>query len=230
MFLLRNVTAGLFEGDSFRVEVVAKPGTSARVVSPSASKAYSMRDEGATVTTVIRVEEGASLAFGPHPLILQAGARVRQTTHCLVQPGGTLVMSDIVCFGRTAFGESLCFDRYASEIVLSISGRGVVAAERYELTPGLAAAAALGGYNVVASMIAVGVTPNLPQLQDELCNASAFAGISTLPGDSGYSLKLLGKSLADVTALCTRLAARLTMAARPAASTNDADPASACAG
>ncbi len=190
-FFLRNVTAGVFGGDDYRMSIRASEGVRASVAPTSATKVYASRDEVARSGTTVFVATGASLDYYAGLIILQGDADLEQRTDLVIAADAQVAYREVVAFGRVASGERLAFRRYRNHLTVS----GPEGVPRYDehcdLQPGIDRASievALGGYAVLGTLILTGVhaPPTLPESGD------TYAGASALPNEAGWLVRVLG--------------------------------------
>lgn len=198
LFLLKNVTAGVFAEDRYDVSLTATPGARVRVSTTSATKVHSMPGGRAESHLSLNAGEGSCIVYDPAPLILQAGSDLHQTTRIVAAPGATAAVSDIVVFGRLARGERFAFRRFSNE--LSISRSADLAPffrKRFVLAPaenGAAIEAAMGGYGVLGTLIAInpGALQTLDDVRARLVMTDGcYGGAGVLPGDEGVIVQVL---------------------------------------
>jgi urease accessory protein len=209
LYYLRNVTAGIFGGDRYDVLLRAEAGACVEVASSSVSKAYAARGVPAVTNTRLDALPGARLVYGPHALILQEGASLQVRTVCTVHAGGSVLLAEVLSFGRTARGERLSFATYDYELVVRDAGGTPLFEERYVLQPDEALAASLAGYAAQVCVYALGWDAAMLAAARDACGG-AFGGASLLPNGAGIVLKALMPSLSAGVALSERAIAALT--------------------
>jgi urease accessory protein UreH len=206
-YYLRNVTAGVFAGDAYRVDVIASAGTEVRIGATSATKVHAMPAGCATSAVVLQAEAGSRFTWGPHATILQADSDFRQSLSIQVEPGSTVYAAEVLVLGRLARGENGAFRRYASGLVID-DGETVRFEEHFELTPGAALATAMGGRGGLVSVYALGELGDGTYEQlGELLRDDSFAGVTRLPNGTGLLVRALTESLSAGTALAERVLA-----------------------
>jgi urease accessory protein len=125
---------GLVDGDHIFLGVRVGPGASALLASQGHNRVYRSR-AGSGAATVAEVEKGALLALLPDPTVCFASARYEQKTAVRLESGAAAVIVDVLAAGRGARGERWAFQRYFSDLSLSIGDR-MVLRERTLLDPG----------------------------------------------------------------------------------------------
>jgi len=210
-YYLRNVTAGVFGGDRLEVSLRALPGASVQVTSPSATRVFTASERASLVT---HIEAGPSsvLVWGPHATILQAGASLSQRTTMRIEEGSSLISAEVLCFGRQAHGEGLCFSRYESEYKVLRSDDQLSYEERYVLLPGEALDAALGQFRVLATIYFLGKAASVDIEVPRGVFRDCYAGSSTLPNGAGIAVRALTSSLSEGQRFCDSVIAN---ASRP---------------
>jgi urease accessory protein len=100
LLYLVNMTAGLMDGDSHLIDIVARPGTRAVVTGQSASRIHPALSSFASQQWLADVQDGACLVVLPGPNIPFQGARFYQ--RCRVQLASTahVLWGDIWLPGR----------------------------------------------------------------------------------------------------------------------------------
>lgn len=208
-FLVRNVTAGVFNGDRYEIDLRARTSVCCAVRGTAATNVHgSLSTRPAETTLRLTAEPGSTLAYLEAPLILQAGARLSQSVE-IVRAGGTVIYSEVVALGRLARDECGRFSRFASRLrILSPDGEPLFS-QRSVLTPGatgnadlMAATGAIAGRLVVAGDVD-------PAMWDALCAerpSQVLAGWDVLPNDAGSILCVIGTSLEPVSDLLAEAA------------------------
>ena len=196
-YLLRNVTAGILDGDDYAIEVCAAPGTRVAVEPTSAAKVFRSRGGGATLRTRIEVMPGAELRYDSGLLIPHAGAILRQHTEIVLhesarQAGASRCRS---AASHTTTGSSSRGSRASCESSIPL-GR-VRYERRSDLVPQRDRAAlesAVGRFGAVGSMVLLGRQPGEePELPDLSALPGVYAAATTLPDDLGTIVQALAE-------------------------------------
>jgi urease accessory protein len=104
---LVNTAGGLAGGDAVTVGVSLGPGTQALLTTPSAEKIYRSLGPETRIGTRIDLAAGAALEWLPQETILFDGARLARRLEAEVAPDATLLLAEMMVFGRHARGEAL---------------------------------------------------------------------------------------------------------------------------
>jgi len=126
LLYLINLTAGLMDGDSHRLELTARAGTRAVVTGQSASRVHPAVAGYASQQWAVDVEDGASLVVLPGPTIPFRGSRYYQRGRVALAPTARLIWGDIWLPGRYERGdlsEQFQFDRIVQDFEVRREGR-----------------------------------------------------------------------------------------------------------
>jgi urease accessory protein len=198
-YYLRNTTAGIFGGDSCAIDIHAESASTTRVSSPSATKVYAASGRTASTTLNVEVAANATLVWGPHASIVQAGARLDQRTSVSIAPAATAILAEVLVLGRLASGERYAFDRLASALeVTGASGRPLYS-EAYNLTASDDLATAMGQHGALVSVYGLGLATAdaAAALEPLSLDAYPLAGFSALPNCAGIIVRMLAESLSE---------------------------------
>lgn len=228
---LMSTGGGVIQGDRLRTDLTFGPGTSAYVTTSAFTKVLRMEHDYAVAQVHLDVGEDAYTEYLPDPVIAFTDARLYQRTRVTLAPSATLVVADTLVAGRLARGERHRYGALAADLEVVRPGGDLVAVDRVRLVPGAGTApggpAVLGGHDVLGTLCVLTPLAPVAELRDLLRAALApvcgpgsgvVAGVSTLPGDSGVWVRLLGDRTADVsraTDLAWR-ALRLRLTGKPA--------------
>lgn len=202
-FLLRNVTAGVFGGDTLALDLSARRGASVSLAPTAATRVYESRGAVAHVATRLAVEREACLDFEGGVTILQQGSELEQNVTLEVTDGGRLVYSETLVVGRIAHDERLAFRRLSAALAVVADGRPLYN-EHVVLAPSRHRSeieGALGGAHALGTMFILGLPA--PEALASVLGAcpGVVAGASGLPGGGGTIVRALARSPEAVTGL-----------------------------
>lgn len=120
--MLLNPTGGVLGGDRLHTEVRLGAGSHACLTTPSATRVYRSAGPPAVLTFRASLGVGARLEYVPDHLIPSPGARVRQVTELVLEPGAVALVLDAWSVGRPARGER--WDFAELDLALSASDAG----------------------------------------------------------------------------------------------------------
>jgi urease accessory protein len=102
-----NTAGGVAGGDRFDVDVTAGEGARLALTTAAAEKIYRATDRPAELAISLKAAAGADLAWLPQETILFDRARVSRRIDIEVAEGASLLLCEMVVFGRTAMGERM---------------------------------------------------------------------------------------------------------------------------
>ncbi len=191
-YFLRNVTAGMLDGDEYEVELHASEGVRVAVAPTSAAKVFVARERGTTLTTRLEVERDAILDYDAGLTIPHAGAVARLSTEIALHDGARVACADTFAFGRLAHGERFAFERFESDLRVSTPAGATRFTRRSVLVPALQRRqieAGVGGAGALGTLLLLGEgdRPLLAETPD------AYAGASALPHGVGWQVQVLAR-------------------------------------
>ena len=111
-----NTAGGVAGGDRFDIDISAGAGSRLAVTTAAAEKIYRAEGPAARINIALKAEAGAHLAWLPQETILFDRARAERRIDIDLAEGASLLLCEIVVFGRAAMGERMqsgCFvDRW----------------------------------------------------------------------------------------------------------------------
>ena len=149
---------GVAGGDELAIALRAGAGSAALVTTPGAGKWYKANGRHARQDVSIAVEDGASLEWLPQETIVFDAADVHLGTEVTLGRGASYLGSEVLCFGRTASGESFRSGTLAQRTTVRSEGR-LVWFEQGRLLAGSRAMHSplgLAGKTVCATFLAAG--------------------------------------------------------------------------
>ena len=212
---MASPTPGLLSGDRVDVRVTVERGAQLLLTAPGASRIHTMPEGHAELRQEFHVADGGTLDHWPEYLIPQAGSCYRQRSILHVEPGGTLLWTESLAPGRTAFGEIFSFNELRIATDLHI-GAVHVARERYALIRGGATQRSLlrrFATPYYASVLCV--SPELSSANDVPCLISAlhdrdrvWIGACRI-AESACAVKVIAASSPDLRLAIAAVRARL---------------------
>ncbi|MFZ3452392.1 urease accessory protein UreD [Arthrobacter sp. 7Tela_A1] len=220
---LMSSGGGILQGDRQRTDLRFGPGTSAHVTTQAHTRVYRMDHGYATALMNVDAGEDAYVEYLPDPVVPFADSRFYQQTSVVLDESATLLLGETVYAGRLARGERHAYDVYASDLEVRRPDGRLVALDRVRLCPkdgtgageagGVNGLGVLAGHDVLAMLYVF--TPLVPaaQLAETVGQAVSESGgdlifgVSTLPGDAGVWMRLVGNDTVAVAAANTAAAA-----------------------
>ncbi len=209
---------GVVGGDE--LEIVAKVGTSAnaQITTPGAAKWYKANGHVSHQNIRLDVGAGGSLEWVPQETIFFDNAHV-ELDHCvLLEKDASYISCEILCFGRTAFGESFSGGQIRQRTRIHRDGK-LVWFEQLRLlggSPAMKASLILADSTVCATLIAVGKAVPGALLHEAREGAGAIANGAGCFGVSQSKQIVVARYLGDSSETARRLMLHVWELLRPA--------------
>jgi urease accessory protein len=201
VYIITN-SGGILQGDRYTIEIDLAPGAQAHVTTQAATKIHEMDANFATQTQHIVLREGSYLEYLPHPVIPFANSRFITQTRITIDPGATLLYSEILMPGRKYFGagEIFDYDVFSSMVRAERPDHSDLFVEKFIIEPrnaGMRQAGVMGGFDVFANVLLLTPRKHAEHIFACVETTSDFgsglaAGVSRLPGEAGLIYKVLG--------------------------------------
>jgi urease accessory protein len=199
--LIMSAGAGMVQGDRYRIDVTCAPGSALHLTTQGATKVLRMDHDYATSVVNLTAGAGSLLEYLPDPIIPCAGSRSYHRTQVSIAPGTTAIVGETIRAGRLAHGERHAYDILATDLEIRRPDGTPLVLDRIRLAPGLSAdglagPGVLGDADQVATLDVVSDAAPAVDLADALRDALAGAdvlwGVSSLPGECGAWVRMLG--------------------------------------
>ena len=122
-----NTAGGIAGGDRCEFDIAAGEGSRLTVTTAAAEKIYRSHGPAAQIDIALRAAAGAHLAWLPQETILFDRARVLRKIDIDLADTASLLLCEIVVFGRAAMGETMRTGRFIDRWRLRRGGRLVFA-------------------------------------------------------------------------------------------------------
>jgi urease accessory protein len=122
-----NTAGGVAGGDHFEIDIAAGEGSRLTLTTAAAEKIYRAQGQPARINIALRAAAGAHLAWLPQETILFDRARVSRAIDIDLAEDASLLLCEIVVFGRSAMGERLLHGEFADRWRMRRGGRLVFA-------------------------------------------------------------------------------------------------------
>jgi urease accessory protein len=215
--VLVNTAGGIAGGDRFSVTIDAVASTALTVTTAAAEKVYRSQGPAAEIDVSLRLEAGAHVAWLPQETILFDNARLSRRIDIDLHEQSSLLLAEIVVFGRAAMGERMQRGSYRDRWRLRRGGR-LVFAETLRLEDDIAgklAQAAIGGdASAIATML---IAPGDEQTVERVRAADIpFAGEAAISAWNGIALaRFCAKDAAGLRGDVMKLLAQIDAKALP---------------
>ena len=175
--VLINTAGGVAGGDRLDCSVTALPGASIAVTSQAAEKVYRALCEPARLSTRLKTQESARLAWLPQETIAFNWARLHRTTEIDLFSGAELLALEWLVLGRAAHGEVVVGGNIIDSWRVKRDGR-LIWADSFRITdeifPHLKTKALLSNCNAIATLVYFG--PHVDKRLDFLREIIPFLG------------------------------------------------------
>lgn len=184
-----NTAGGVAGGDRFDIEIATGEGSRLAVTTAAAEKIYRTQGPAAQLNIALKAAAGSHLAWLPQETILFDRARVSRRIDIDLAEGASLLLCEIVVFGRAAMGERMLRGEFIDRWRMRRGGR-LVFAETLRLDGDIGEKLALpaiakGGCAVGTALIA----PADQAVVDRICELSgSFGGEVGLSAWNGFAM------------------------------------------
>ncbi len=181
-----NTAGGVAGGDRFDIEIAAGEGARLAVTTAAAEKIYRAQGPAARLHIALKAEAGSHLAWLPQETILFDRARVLRQLDIDLAESASLLLCEIVVFGRAAMGEQMRHGEFVDRWRLRRGGR-LVFAENIRLDGDIGEkladpAIAKGGVAIGTALIAPGDEALVERIRGETKPFGGEVGISCWNG------------------------------------------------
>jgi urease accessory protein len=181
-----NTAGGVAGGDRFDIDITAGEGTRLAVTTAAAEKIYRAAGPAARIDIALKAAAGAHLAWLPQETILFDRARVSRRIDIDLAEGASLLLCEIVVFGRAAMGEHMRHGEFVDRWRLKRGGR-LVFAENIRLDGDIGeklsqSAIAKGGAAIGTALIVPGDEALVERLREGTSSFQGEVGISAWNG------------------------------------------------
>jgi urease accessory protein UreH len=169
--MVQDVSPGIFPGDRLEIDITVNEGAALTVSGQSATKIYpSPRGLSSEVSTVLKVDRGATLWWLPGDLIPFRDAIYATRTNVVLDEGARFALLEIVTPGRMAMGERDAYSRLDVRLRIDVAGKPVFI-DRSVLDPRQRPLSSIGNHGDFAcSGLLVAVGYSLPPSPERCAN------------------------------------------------------------
>jgi urease accessory protein len=184
-----NTAGGVAGGDRFDIGIAAGEGARLTVTTAAAEKVYRSHGPIAQVNIALRAAANAQLAWLPQETILFDQARVERRIDIDLADSASLLLCEIVVFGRAAMGERMLHGHFVDRWRVRRGGR-LVFAETVRLDGDIGAklqrrAIANGGVAVGTALIAPGDETTVERIRK---TSELFGGEVGISAWNGFAM------------------------------------------
>ncbi len=184
--VLVNTAGGVAGGDRFDIDITAGEASRLTLTTAAAEKVYRAPAAAAQLNIALKAEAGAHLAWLPQETILFDGARIFRRIDLDLAEDASLLLCEIVVFGRSAMGERMLHGEFVDRWRMRRGGR-LVFAETVRLDGDIGEklarpAAADGGVAIGTAPIVPGDEVLVERIREAAASFGGEVGISTWNG------------------------------------------------
>src|ERR1700682_3806652 len=181
-----NTAGGIAGGDRFDIDISTGEGSRLVVTTAAAEKIYRAAGPAAQLNIALKAAAGAHLAWLPQEAILFDRARVLRRIDIDLAEGASLLLCEIVVFGRAAMGERMRHGEFVDRWRLKRGGR-LVFAENIRLDGDIGeklsqSAIAKGGAAIAPALIVPGGQALVERIREVAKSFGGEVGISSWHG------------------------------------------------
>jgi len=181
-----NTAGGIAGGDRFDIDIAVGEGSGLAVTTAAAEKVYRAQGPAAEVGISLKAAAGAHLSWLPQETILFDRARVSRRIDIDLAEGASLLLCEIVVFGRAAMGERMQRGEFVDRWRMRRGGR-LVFAETVRLDGDIGAkltrpAIANGGAAIGTALIVPGDEALVERIREVANSFGGEVGISCWNG------------------------------------------------
>jgi urease accessory protein len=181
-----NTAGGVAGGDRFDIDITAGEGARLTLTTAAAEKVYRAPDEAAQLNISLKAKSGAHLGWLPQETILFDRARVSRRIDIDLAEDASLLLCEIVVFGRSAMGERMQSGEFVDRWRLRRGGK-LVFAETVRLDGDIGEklarpAVANGGVAIGTALIVPGDEALVERIREAANSFGGEVGISAWNG------------------------------------------------
>ena len=181
-----NTAGGIAGGDRFDIDIATGEGSQLAVTTAAAEKVYRAAGPAAEFNIALKVAAGSHLAWLPQETILFDRARLQRRIDIDLADSASLLLCEIVVFGRAAMGERMQTGEFVDHWRLRRGGR-LVFAENVRLDGNIgeklaSPAIANGGVAVGTALIVPGDEAIVERIREVTESLNGEVGISAWNG------------------------------------------------
>ncbi|MEA2887848.1 MAG: urease accessory protein [Bradyrhizobium sp.] len=181
-----NTAGGIAGGDRFDIDIATDEGARLTVTTAAAEKIYRAQGPAAQLNIALKAVAGSHLAWLPQETILFDQARVNRRIDVDLAESASLLLCEIVVFGRAAMGEKMRTGSFVDRWRLRRGGR-LVFAETVRLEGDIGEklkrpAVAKGGVAIGTALIVPGDEALVARIREASESLSGEVGISCWNG------------------------------------------------
>jgi urease accessory protein len=214
--MLMSSSPGILDGDEYDMQITLERSAALHITTQSYQRLFTMQ-KGASQQLTVRLEEGASLAYLPMPVVPHKASifAARNTIH--LHPQSSLIWGEVFTCGRKLNGELFVFSKYHNITEIFMEGKLLIR-DNIFLQPELIDVTAIGqseGYSHQASMVYLHPAADIKALTEWIAasmdkESALLFGITAAPVN-GLILRMLAQKAEQLQRCMQSIAAYLPL-------------------
>ena len=183
-----NTAGGVAGGDRFDIEIAAREGARLTLTTAAAEKIYRATGQAAELNIALQVAHGAHLSWLPQETILFDQAPMSRRIDIDLAEGASLLLCEIVVFGRLAMGERMEQGAFVDRWRVRRGG-SLVFAETVRLEGDIGRK--LGQVAIAKAGVAIGaalIVPGDEALVERVREIGSFGGEAAISAWNGFAM------------------------------------------
>jgi len=198
---LMSSAGGMLQGDTLKIDIIARKNTDTYVTTQSATKIYKSENQNCWQHVKILVEKDSFLEYLPKQIIPHKDAKFFQNVNIQIDSSSTLIYSEIISAGRIAYGEKFDFNSVRLRLNCTDQNNKILFSESSNLEPEnnkTKFSSLFGNQNLYSTIYIVSQKIDSEKLCMqiyEFFKTNSLIGCSQLPNSSGIVIRILSNSI-----------------------------------
>jgi len=201
---LMSSAGGMLQGDTMKIDIIARKNTETYVTTQSATKIYKTENRSSSQYVKILVEKESLLEYLPKQIIPHKHAKFFQNVNIKIDKSSTLIFSEIISAGRIAYGERFDFNSVRLRLNCTDQDNKILFSESVNLEPENNKKrfnSLFGNQNLYSTIYIISQKINSEKLCLKIYDffkANSLIGCSQLPNNSGVVIRILSNSIDEI--------------------------------
>ncbi len=201
---LMSSAGGMLQGDTMKIDIIARKNTETYVTTQSATKIYKTENRSSSQHVKILVEKESLLEYLPKQIIPHKHAKFFQNVNIRIDKSSTLIFSEIISAGRIAYGERFDFNSVRLRLNCTDQDNKILFSESVNLEPENNKKrfnSLFGNQNLYSTIYIISQKINSEKLCLKIYDffkTNSLIGCSQLPNNSGVVIRILSNSIDEI--------------------------------
>lgn len=198
---LMSSAGGMLQGDTLKIDIIARKNTDTYVTTQAATKIYKSENQNCFQHVNILVEKDSFLEYLPKQIIPHKDAKFLQDVNIRIDDSSSLIYSEIISAGRIAYGEKFDFNSVRLRLKCTDQNSQLLFSEYSNLEPKNNKTkfnSLFGNQNLYSTIYIVSQKIDSEKLClqiYEFFKTNYLIGCSQLPNSSGIVIRILSNSI-----------------------------------